>query len=603
MREFIMMVGFPGSGKSTVANGWVKGREDTHRVFSSDELRKELGLFGKNDQRSNQIVFDTLQERLISWLRDTPNGTAIYDATNLSRSNRVDLLKKIDDSGIRCYKRCAWLDPPREICMKQNAERDGLERVPDFVYDKMDRYFAPPDESEGFDDICKWEKGPIGDLWVIYERDIDIDETCKLILSDGCLKLIDILEKRGSSGFIVGGAVRDMILYGPTHALHDEDITTRARIDEIKEILSSEFPDGSVRFIDKGGEKYGITVVSYNDKEYEIATFRKDGEYDKDRRHPEQIYEADTIEDDLSRRDLTINAMAWSPSKGLVDPFGGQRDIKNRLIRAVGDPDKRFEEDPLRMLRAVRFAVALGFDIEKKTMKSIQRNVDMLSRCSKERIGEELWKMMSKDVHNIELLHTSGLLKVISPELDRMFYCDQNNPYHYTDVGHHTCQVMESAHIPDVRLAALLHDVGKPVVKTQNLQGRDSFIGHPKESEKIAREFLRKYRFPEKKVEHICSLVEHHDDLSRLYETKNPWKSIRKFLVSNQDRPDNFFIELLDLKSADWWAHDPKSPDHDKIDKSLKYLLTSLGPYIEEHCPRKISDLDINGNELSLQRK
>ena len=244
-------------------------------------------------------------------------------------------------------------------------------------------------------------------------------------------KVLRLLKDGGHEGFLVGGCVRDSLMGKEPH---DYDITTSATPDEMKRCFAGE------KVIETGVRHGTLTVVS-DSNNVEVTTFRVDGEYE-DNRHPTQVSFTHRLQDDLSRRDFTVNAMAYSPERGVVDIFDGQKDIERRLIRCVGDPDKRFNEDALRILRALRFSSALDFDIDKNTDESIRKNKGLLKNISSERMYSELVKIILGNGAERVLLSYPEVIAEILPELSDCMGFEQNNPYHCYDVYTHTVKAV-----------------------------------------------------------------------------------------------------------------------------------------------------------------
>lgn len=354
--------------------------------------------------------------------------------------------------------------------------------------------------------------------------------------------IIDTLDAAGFEGYAVGGCVRDSLL-GRTPA--DWDITTSAEPGEVKSL----FP----HTIDTGIQHGTVTVLmpdipaedgSRRWKGYEVTTYRIDGKY-ADGRHPDQVTFTPSLEEDLKRRDFTINAMAYNDRAGLVDLFGGQEDLKPGIIRCVGDPKQRFSEDSLRMLRAVRFAAQLGFALEPSVREAIRADASSLSRVSAERIQVELVKLVtSPHPEEIEEACNCGLTAVFLPEFDEMMRTPQHTPHHSFDVGHHTIEVMKNVPPEKIlRLAALLHDVGKPACRTTDATGRDHFKGHPQVGAPMARKILRRLKFDNDTTDRVVQLVQFHDERPSATE-----RSVRRAMVRiGRDA----FPEIFTLKRAD----------------------------------------------------
>lgn len=301
--------------------------------------------------------------------------------------------------------------------------------------------------------------------------------------------------------FIVGGCVRDALLGNQPH---DWDICTSATPDEMLEIFDD------CRAIETG-LKHGTATLIIRGEQFEVTTFRKDGDY-SDGRHPDRVEYVSDIETDLSRRDFTMNAMAWNEYSGLIDPFGGRLDLEKKLIRCVGDPDKRFQEDGLRILRALRFASVLGFDIDAATREAIHRNKELLTHISAERIHTELQKMLlGRNILRI-LLDFADVFATIIPQLQPCIGFEQNNPYHQYTVYEHIARSVAAYTGSDVvvKLALLLHDIGKPLCYSCDERG-GHFYGHAAVSKKIAKEVMENLKFDNETADRVVELVELHD--------------------------------------------------------------------------------------------
>ena len=331
--------------------------------------------------------------------------------------------------------------------------------------------------------------------------------------------IIDTLMEAGFEAFAVGGCVRDTIL---NRTPGDWDITTSAKPQEVKRLFR--------RTIDTGIE-HGTVTVMLEKIGYEVTTYRIDGEYE-DNRHPKSVEFTSNLIEDLKRRDFTINAMAYNPTIGLVDEFEGLKDLEKKVIRCVGHPEDRFDEDALRILRAVRFAAQLGFTIEEETKKAIIKKTKNLMAISAERIRVELVKLLTSPYP--EMLITSselGITKVILPEFDAMLDTPQTNPHHIYNVGVHTIEsmkamrrlVLEEAYPKEyltidsklytvLCLTMLLHDIGKPQSRTFDANGRDHFHGHPALSTKMAKAILNRLKFDNYTTNLVLRLIASHDD-------------------------------------------------------------------------------------------
>lgn len=396
-------------------------------------------------------------------------------------------------------------------------------------------------------------------------------------MNDGVNRILKVLKLKGYDAYIVGGAVRDCLM-GRTP--HDFDIATNALPEEVK----STFP----RTVNTG-IKHGTVTVLDADGAYEVTTFRSDGEYN-DMRHPENVNFIDNVETDMLRRDFTINALAYNEQRGIVDCVGGVDDIKNKIIRCVGVPELRFKEDALRMLRAVRFSVVLGFSIEEKTAAAIKKYAIMIKRISSERIREELEKILrSENPGGIIRLHELGLLQYIIPELDVCFSVNQRNKYHLYNVGEHIIHAVSAT--PDdiiIRWAALLHDIGKPLCKSTDSNGIIHFYGHHHESVRLADDILHRLRLSNEMRKSILMLIENHD----IRIDANPIAVKRVMARLGEE----LFLKLLLLQEADNKAKNPKFfPD--KLAK-LNDVRLIYKKVLSERQPYLSTDLVINGRDL-----
>lgn len=312
-------------------------------------------------------------------------------------------------------------------------------------------------------------------------------------------QIIETLEMAGHEAYAVGGCVRDSIL-GRTP--EDWDITTSAQPGQVKRLFG--------HTVDTGIE-HGTVTVLLDRQGYEVTTYRIDGEY-TDSRHPKEVHFTDSLREDLRRRDFTINAMAYNEKSGLVDAFGGLGDLKDGVIRCVGDARERFGEDALRMLRAVRFAAQLGFAIDPDTQNAVRQMAGTLKNISAERIHTELVKLLvSPHPEVLEKAFELGMTAVFLPEFDAVMHTSQHNPHHWYSVGVHTLKALQYSEADRlVRLALLCHDFGKPMAKTTE-NGTDHFRGHPKYSEELASRVLHRLKFDNDTIRKVCTLVRLHE--------------------------------------------------------------------------------------------
>lgn len=312
--------------------------------------------------------------------------------------------------------------------------------------------------------------------------------------------IINTITAAGFEAYVVGGCVRDSLL-GRTP--QDWDITTSATPSQVKSLFS--------RTIDTGIQHGTVTVML--DKEgFEVTTYRIDGKYE-DNRHPKEVTFTPSLEEDLRRRDFTINAMAYNEEAGLVDLFGGLNDMEKKMIRCVGDAGERFGEDALRILRAIRFSAQLGYTIEGQTRAAIRELAGSLSQISAERIQVELVKLLvSPHPDYLRDAWELGVTRVILPEFDKMMETPQNHPHHQYNVGEHTLHaLLEVEADKELRLTTLFHDIGKPASLVTDEEGITHFYGHPAVSEEMTRKILRRLKFDNDTIHKVCHLVKYHD--------------------------------------------------------------------------------------------
>lgn len=399
----------------------------------------------------------------------------------------------------------------------------------------------------------------------------------ELHISDGALNILSRLETGGFSAFVAGGAVRDLIM---EKIPHDYDIATSARPEEVKQLFK--------RTIDTG-IKHGTVTVIDNHIGYEVTTFRRDGDY-RDGRHPEEVQFVDSVREDCCRRDFTINAMAYSPKRGLMDFFGGCADIKSKTIRCVGEPETRFREDALRMLRAVRFSAALSFKIEEKTRAAIKKCAVLIKKVSSERILEELNKiLLSENPDYFRELHELGLLRYIIPQLEVCFGEPQRNKYHIYDVGEHIMHTIENTPSDlTVRWAAVMHDIGKPCCSSTDANGIIHFYGHHRESRRIAVDVLHRLRMESDTIRDISILVENHDVR---VEPSPP--TVKRMMARTGGQ---LFEKLLELQLADNMAKNPKHLPEKK--RKIEEAYNIYNEILAEGQPYLVSDLMVNGRDL-----
>lgn len=409
----------------------------------------------------------------------------------------------------------------------------------------------------------------------------DISHALSQRIPSSVLSVMDQLRKAGYQAYAVGGCVRDAMLGRDPH---DWDMTTNAKPDQMKQAVRFRFTDAGI--------KHGTVTFIVDHEPIEVTTFRIDGDY-SDGRHPDSVSFATRLEDDLARRDFTVNAMAFSPETGVVDPFGGADDLKRGMLRCVGDASARFSEDGLRVMRALRFAATYGFFIEERTAAAIHEKKHMLDAVSKERISAELTKMMQAPdgAHLAAIVKEfADVLMQIMPELAPTYKLDQQNPHHDRDCFTHMVDVMAGVR-PDVnlRLAGLLHDIGKPKAQKIGPDGIAHYKGHAIYGAEIVDDLLRRLKFPRKTVSEVVFLVRQHDNWP--FPTK---RSARRYLARCGDA--DTARKLLELMKSDRKAHAPASVD-DRLGG-----LVDFGEIMEEALLEdiafKVGDLEVSGRDL-----
>ena len=401
-------------------------------------------------------------------------------------------------------------------------------------------------------------------------------------IPSGADEIITALRSSGYDAYVVGGCVRDSLLGKEPH---DWDICTSATPDEMREVFSAR------RVYDTGVKHGTLTIRADDGVAYEVTTFRTDGEY-SDNRHPDTVTYVRSLREDMARRDFTVNAMAYSKENGLVDYYGGKDDLNVGLIRCVGDYDARFQEDALRVLRALRFASVYGFAIEEQTAAAIHRNAHLLKNISSERIREELCKLLvGKGVLNV-LLGYSDVMATIIPELAPCIGFEQNNSYHQYNVYDHIAHAVASYEGSDtaINVALLLHDIAKPQCYYENETG-GHFGGHGVKSAEVAKDVTARLKFDNKTRDAIVELVLYHD--SAIAATQ---KAVRRWLNKiGEER----FRQLLEVQTADTMAHveavhASRLAQRDAVESVLSQVLA------ENQC-FTMKDLAINGHDIMTE--
>lgn len=357
----------------------------------------------------------------------------------------------------------------------------------------------------------------------------------KIILPDNVKKIISILVAQGFEAYAVGGCIRDSIL---GRIPDDWDITTSAKPHEVKNLFKRTVETGIV---------HGTITILIDNESYEITTYRIDGEYE-DSRHPKEVTFTSNLIEDLKRRDFTINAMAYNDAEGIIDCFDGMADIQEKKIRCVGNPEERFSEDALRIMRAIRFSAQLGYDIEDRTKEAISKLAPTLINISAERIQVELIKLVvSNHPEKMRDLYEMGITKVIMPEFDEAMETTQNHPHHMYSVGEHTIHSMEEVKADKVlRFTMLFHDFGKPRTKQVGDDGIEHFYGHEPLGEEMAKAILQRLKFDNDTINKVTKLVHYHD-----WKINTTRKSVRHAVsIIGED----LFPLLLLVKKADTLA-------------------------------------------------
>ena len=403
----------------------------------------------------------------------------------------------------------------------------------------------------------------------------------KIELPKKVLFIINNLQLHGYEAFAVGGCVRDSIL---ARRPQDWDITTSAKPEEIKKLFR--------RTIDTGIE-HGTVTVLFGKDSFEVTTYRIDGAYE-DSRHPKEVQFTNRLEEDLRRRDFTINAMAYNDQVRLVDVFGGMQDLNHHLIRCVGDPEERFSEDALRILRAVRFSAQLNFPIESATADAIRKLAPNLQNISAERIQAELVKLLvSPHPERIRDAYELGLTKVILPEWDAMEGVAQNTPHHKYDVAEHTLRALKNVKRDKIlRLTMLFHDIAKPETRSTDENGIDHFYNHNAVGADLAKAALKRLKFDNQTTHMVTTLIANHD-----IRFNDPLGTGRKHVRKIIHRVGaDLFPYLLDVMEADISAQS----DFMRLKKltALKETRQAYHEILAANDCLTLKDLKINGNQL-----
>ncbi|TJX67571.1 CCA tRNA nucleotidyltransferase [Soehngenia saccharolytica] len=403
-----------------------------------------------------------------------------------------------------------------------------------------------------------------------------MEEKMNIYIPEYVNKILYMLESNGYQAYLVGGCVRDHLI-GKKPS--DYDVATNATPEEIEKIFSS------FKIVDIG-KRFGTITVVMEEGQVEVTTFRAEEQYIKGRKPSDVKYISSLIED-LKRRDFTINAIAYNPKTGIIDPFDGVNDLRLKTIRCVGDPNERLKEDYLRILRAVRFATQLGFTIDVRTANACAKFSSKLKDISKERIRDEFIKILLSDKpsYGIRLMKDLGILQVILPEMIPAIGFDQRNPHHDLTVFGHTLEVLDnSPKVLEVRLAALFHDIGKPYTFEVDENGIGHFYGHEKISAEIAKEVLTRLNFSNELIKNTLVLISGHMNYAKELNKKYVKKQLQKIGYEN-------FNNLIELQIADKLSK--------KGDKDLSYFDAKRRILREiEDEPYSRTHLAINGDDL-----
>ena len=390
-------------------------------------------------------------------------------------------------------------------------------------------------------------------------------------------RIIGTLQEHGYEAYAVGGCIRDSIL---GREPEDWDITTSAMPEETKALFDKTFDTGI---------QHGTITVLLEKEGFEVTTYRIDGKYE-DSRHPKEVTFTRNLREDLLRRDFTINAMAYNETDGLVDIFGGLEDLEAGMIRCVGTAKERFKEDALRILRGVRFAAQLGFDIEEDTRQGMKELAWTLQNISAERIQVELVKMItSKRPEMVREAYELGMTRIVLPEFDQLMTTGQETPHHMYSVGEHTLHAMKNIRADKIlRLAMLLHDMGKPALKTVDEAGVAHFKKHALESERIAENVLRRLKFDNDTIRKVTRLVRYHD--LRMPATA---KSVRRAMNQIGEELFPYYMEVrrADVLAQSMYQREEKIENLDQIEELYHQI-------VEDGDCVSLKDLAVTGRDL-----
>lgn len=405
-------------------------------------------------------------------------------------------------------------------------------------------------------------------------------------IPDYCSKVIRLINEHGFEAYVVGGAVRDLIS-GKTP--HDYDMASSARPEQIIEIMK----EAGLRTIIETGLKHGTVTVISDEELLEITTFRADGDY-SDSRHPDSVTFSADIEEDVKRRDFTINALYLDADGNVKDSVGGVKDIEDKIIRAVGDPEKRFSEDALRIMRGLRFASQTSATIDPATKEAMYNKRELLREISAERIKVELTGLLcGRDASRV-IRENLDILSVIIPELKVMEGFDQKSDYHHLDLLEHTLCVLDNIPLGEdgkrdepLAYAAVLHDIGKPRAFRIGEDGKGHMEKHPQYGVEIAQEVAAKLKFSNELSENVTELVRLHDVFVKPDE-----KRVHRLMCRY---PSDLLEMLFVLQRADILAHSPKGRKREEL---LDEIIAIREELLKKEVPLAVKDLAIDGNDL-----
>lgn len=394
---------------------------------------------------------------------------------------------------------------------------------------------------------------------------------------------VEILKSKGFEAFLIGGSVRDYIMDLP---IGDIDITTNATPEQVKQVFTD------FRVIETG-IKHGTVTVLIDNEPIEITTYRSEGTY-SDNRHPDSVIFSESLADDVVRRDFTMNGIAYDFDNGFCDLVGGIDDINNKLIRCIGNAETRFQEDALRILRAMRFSAVLGFEIETETRKAIHKCRELLKNISAERIREEFVKLIcGKNAYNV-LQEFSDVVSVFIPEISECVGFEQKNRHHCYDVYTHTLKAVEKSNPnPIIRLALFFHDIGKPSVAHFDEKGEQHYYSHPKKSAEMTEQIMTRLRFDNDTKNKVITLVKFHDSPIMVNDMTKPDRKRLKKIMS-QIGIDLIF-DLIEIKYCDNSAQKPEYFRGEDFYKETREMIDEI---INEKECFSIKHLQIDGNDL-----